>query len=176
MVGLCDFPTELQHLVVLNLHPSAAIALRQTNRWFHTHISLHKLDRTAVQEYLHHLELQPKRRHDYACFFCLSLKPHTAFTSTQLAIDTVNGSYNSKRFCLDCGLMNAKLKPFSKFTMGEDESWSKVFCGACSSVQPLFCPSCHCCSGCLARARTWTGRAALWQQPGGNNLCPMHFK
>lgn len=177
MVGFCDFPTELQHLIVLNLHPSAAVALRQTNRWFHTHISLHRLDRTAVQDYLHHLELLPKHQHDYACFSCLSLKPHTAFTTTQLTpMDNICSSYNSKRFCLDCGVKGAKFKAFSRLNIGEDELWSKVFCGACSSVQPLFCPRCHCCGGCLARMKTWTGRAALWQQSGGEKLCPTHSR
>ncbi len=168
MVGLCDLPTELQHHIVLNLHPSAAVALRQTNRWFNTHISLHRLDRTAVHEYLHHLEYLPKRLHDFACFSCLSLKPDTAFPSTQLSA--------KGRFCIDCGVKDAKFEPYTKFDIGWDGGCWKVFCGACSSVQPLFCTACCCCCGCLAKARTWTGMAALRQKPGYEKLCERHLR
>lgn len=177
-MGLCQLPTELQHHIVLNLHPSAAIALRQTNRWFHTHISLHRLDPVAVRNYLYQLELRPKRQDDYACFYCLCLKPRTVFTSAQLErrpkVDKY-GNVHSGRFCLDCGIGNRKLIPYSVLTMGGDESTPKVFCGACSSVQSYFCRTCHCCSGCLTRARTWTGRAVLWQQSGTQKICPQHF-
>jgi len=176
---LCTLPTEIQHLIVLNLHPSAAIALRQTNRWFHTHVSLHRLDRIAVQDYLHHLESQPKsqRHHQYSCFSCLCLKPHTAFTSIELDVSRGwNRSYYSHRFCLDCGVRDGKFKPFTVLYVGEDYSRPRVFCGACLCVQAYFCNSCHCCSGCLARAGTWTGRAALWQQTGRERLCQKHFR
>lgn len=181
-MGLCQLPTELQHLIVLNLHPSAAIALRQTNRWFHTHISLHRLDPLAVRNYLHYLEYNPKRPNEHACFVCLRLKPSTAFTSAQLQsqarIDRHGNVLNCVygRSCLDCAIKNRRVTPFSVLIMGGDDPRPKVFCGACSSVQSYFCSSCHCCSGCLTRARTWTGGAVLRQQSGTQKICERHFR
>lgn len=177
MLELCDLPTELQHQIVLNLHPAAAVALKQTNRWFHDHVSLHRLDRVAVQKYLHHLELRPRHRHDYACFYCLCLKPNTAFASTQVGRKHDElGRYNLHRHCLECGIREGKLKPFTSLTIGDDESKEVVFCGACSSVQAYFCGSCNCCSGCLAKTRTWIGRAALGHLAVGGRLCQQHFR
>jgi len=177
-VELCTLPVELQHHIVLNLDPSAAIALKQTNRWFHTHISLHRLDKTKVQQYLHRLELHPRNEHFYACFSCLCLKPQTAFTTVQIGtkISSRNGSYSSQRYCLECGIRNGKYKPGTSLKMAGPESEPKVLCGACMSVQAYFCRSCLCCSGCIASMRTWTGRAARWSRGGGQGFCGRHFR
>lgn len=173
---LCTLPTEIQHLIVLNLHPSAAIALKQTNRWFNTHVSIYRLDRAEVNKYLNWLENRRRNRNNYACFSCLRLKPQTAFTTTKPGSKSLkNGFYPFARFCLDCGIRDAKVKPFTLLKMAGDESKPKVFCGSCSSVQRSFCGLCCCCTGCLAKLRTWTGRAAQWHRNGGKVLCHSHF-
>ena len=108
--SLCELPTEIQHLIVLNLHPSAAIALKRTNRWFHTHISLHRLGRPEVFRFLTEHENLPKFSKNfhqgkrtsslgYACFTCLTIKPATNFTE-----DQITGHYGKyARFRRDAG-------------------------------------------------------------------------
>lgn len=170
----CTLPTEIQNLIALNLHPSAAIALRQTNRWFHTHISLHRLDSTEVQKYLHWLELKSRHIPNYACFSCLCLKPQSAFTVAQLcAEDGRFGDRFHKRFCVDCGVRDSKFGAFSVVRVA-GQPRLRVFCGACLSIQNYFCGRCHCCNGCIAKARTWTGSAALRNRSGGERICQSH--
>ena len=173
---LCTLPLELQHLIVLNLPPSAAVALRQTNRWFYTHVSLHRLNRLAVRTYLHFLELNPKKQHLYACFFCLCLKPKMAFTSSEIGGKPKEPRrYHYDRFCLDCGIRHGVYKVGTSRPMAGSQSAPKVLCGICMSVQSYYCNKCYCCSACIASTRTWTGRAARWSQAGGQALCLAHF-
>ena len=173
---LCTLPTEIQHVIVLNLHPSAAVALRQTNRWFNTHISLHRLDQIEVRKYLGQCELRPKNAASFACFSCLNLKPQTAFTMTQ--VHSANGKghpHTYKRYCLECGIRDGKYKPSALLRMAGYASTVKVLCGGCASVQTYYCSRCLCCSGCIAKMKTWTGRAR-WNQSGAMAVCPQHLR
>ena len=158
-IGLCSLPAELLELIIPKLDPSAAIALRQTSRWFNTYVSLHRLDRVEVRKYLHCLELQPQHKNDYACYSCLCLKHVTSFTDTQTGTAySWNGIYSTKRFCLDCGVKNGKFKPESLlYIAGEKYAGSTpaVLCGGCLSIQVYFCADCHRCIGCITKARTW---------------------
>ncbi|KAF6236128.1 hypothetical protein HO173_005757 [Letharia columbiana] len=143
-LNLYTLPTELQHHIVLNLHPSAAIALKQTNRYFHTHISLYRLDPLKVKQYLHQVELRPRHRENYACFSCLRVKPKIAFTVSQLgAKKSRNGAYSSGRFCIDCGVRDKRFKPGTVLDIAGDESHPKAFCRSCSTIQSYFCGKCQ---------------------------------
>ena len=176
VVELCTLPVEIQNLIVLSLHPSAAMALRQTNRWFHTHVSLHRLNKKVVQKYLHKLELQLGKENYYACFSCLCLKPQTAFTGVQVAKSPRYMTFTFNRFCLECGVRSGEYKPGHSLRMVAPESKPAVFCGFCMSVQTNFCSKCYCCIACITSMGVWTGRAKHWSQRGGDGLCPTHLK
>ena len=172
-LNLYTLPTELQHHIVLNLHPSAAIALKQTNRYFHAHISLYRLNPFKVKQYLHEVELRPRHCDNYACFTCLRVRPKTAFTVSQLGVKTRKfGAYYSGRFCLDCGVESKKFKPGTVLIIAGDESHPKVFCGSCSTVQSYFCGKCHWCAACIARTKALK---MSWGQSMSKGVCQTHL-
>ena len=171
---LYALPTELQHHIVLNLHPSAALTLKQTNRYFHTHIALYRLDPLEVKQYIHEVELRPRNRDNYACFKCLRVRSRTAFTINQLGAKTSkDGMYPNERFCLDCGVENKLLKPGTVLVIAGDESCPKVFCGSCSTVQSYFCRKCHWCAACIARTKHFK---TSWSRSVGLGLCQTHLQ
>lgn len=173
-LNLYTLPTELQHHIVLNLHPSAAIALKQTNRYFHTHIALYRLDPLKVKQYLHEVELRPRHRDDYACFTCLRVRSMTAFTITQLGAKTSkNGAYSGGRFCLDCGVENKRFKPGTVLIIAGDESHPRVLCDSCLTVQSYFCGKCHWCAACIARTKSFR---TSWSRSVGMGLCQTHLQ
>ena len=194
---LCGLPTELQHLIVLNLHPSAAITLSKTNRWFHAHISLHHLDKHEVSLFLSERECLPERctrqfsEHtanpmNYACYSCLCLKPAAHFTLAQ-----VNGDYDKgrdcktrgrlwdQRFCIDCGTEQKKFRRGQLLEMAGGAK-PKAFCAACRSVQDYFCPQCRWCVACIASLRTWTARVGRCRSTTGegrwSSPCQSHLR
>lgn len=166
---LCGLPTELQHLIVLNLHPSAAVALRQTNRWFHTHVSLHRLDKHDVSLFLCEREGKPKncKPHptkrfvdvmNYACYSCLCIKPAANFNIAHIDGEYMKGGRLwDQRFCFDCGLRQEKFDRGEMVRMAGGAK-TRLFYVACSSVQTSFCRECRWCLACIASLRTWTGR------------------
>ena len=169
--NLYTLPTELQHHIALNLHPSAAIALKQTNRYFHTHISLRRLDLVKVKQYLHEVELRPRHREDYACFTCLRVRSMAKFTVTQLGTKTSRNS--SGRFCLDCGIENKRFKPGTVLIIAGDESHPKVLCKSCLTVQSYFCGECHWCAACIAKTRAFK---TSWSRSVGMGPCQHHLQ
>ena len=163
--SLCELPTEIQHLIVLNLHPSAAIALKRTNRWFHTHISLHRLGRPEVFRFLTEHENLPKFSKNfhqgkrtsslgYACFTCLTIKPATNFTEDQITghygkyatFNETPARLNSiRRSCIDCSLMKKAFYPGQVLRMADGETLN-LFCPACQNLQAYFCDDCLFCT------------------------------
>ena len=191
---LCGLPTEIQHLIVLNLHPSAAIALRQTNRWFHQHICLHRLDQHEVSIFLSERERSPKFCHGpqpgqrggflgYACFSCLCIKPATCFTQSQVVghyakeRGSERGQFSDQRYCIDCGLQQKKFHPGQLLKMAGGAK-PKAFCSACSGVQAYFCPKCRLCMACIASLKSWTARMGRTSGSGSEvglwRPCPTH--
>ncbi len=81
--GLTNLAGELQDLIIINLHPSAAIALSQTNHHFHSCVSLHRLPFPVVFEYFQEKELLSIHSDDYACYTCLRLQPRSDFAWRQ---------------------------------------------------------------------------------------------
>ena len=182
-LGLCSLPAELQNLIIPLLHPSAAIALRQTCRWYHDYVSLHRLDHNLVRGYLHDLELLPCNGNNYACFVCLSLKPITSFTAQHVeGKNRRQRGYSTKRSFLECAVKLGQIKPgrllyIAKGKCGERtctrvcagckatepgtecvDSTPAVMCGGCLTIQTYFCGDCYWCMGCIMKARTWIGR------------------
>ena len=172
--NLYTLPTEIQHQIVLNLHPSAAIALKQTNQYFNACISLYRLDPFQVKRYLHEVELRSRHRDSYACFTCLRVRPMTAFTASQLGAKTrSNNAYAYERFCLDCGIENKRFKPGTILIIAGDQSHPRVFCGSCSTVQSYFCGRCHWCAACIARTKALKTSRSRSLAMG---LCQMHLQ
>ena len=169
---LATLPTEIQHHIVLNLHPSAAIALLQTNHWFHDHVSLYRLDQDLVHDYLRYLEHRDHNEDNRACYNCLTIKPRSGFTSGQLI--------SKKAFCLDCGVRTKMFEPYSLIHLAGGEE-PRLFCGSCCTVQRSFCRQCRLCNGCIVKMGTWTGRASQqrlkqpdWFSGRRGVLCPKH--
>ena len=65
---LTNLAGELQNLIVANLHPSAAIALSQTNHYFNSFVSLHTLPSSVVHDFLQKKERLYKHIDHFACF------------------------------------------------------------------------------------------------------------
>lgn len=104
--GLSNLAGELQNLIITNLHPSAAIALSQTNRHFHSCAHLHRLPSPTVFDYLQEKELLPIKLDDYACYTCLRFKPRPTFGTRQTrSILEKLGQSAHKRYCFECGSM-----------------------------------------------------------------------
>lgn len=80
---LSDVVGELQNLIIANLHPSAAIALSQTNHHFHACANLHQLPLSLVSQYFREKELLPAHRGEYACYTCMRLKHRSSFAPSQ---------------------------------------------------------------------------------------------
>lgn len=107
--ALCNLAGELQDLIITNLHPSAAIALSQTNWHFNSCVNLHRLPSSAVLKYLQEKELLPTHSNDYACSTCLRLKPRSTFTTSQTRVSRgKSGQHACKRICFDCSCRNDK--------------------------------------------------------------------
>lgn len=102
-MGLCELPGELQDQVIVNLHPSAAIALMQTNRHFHTSVSLHRLSIEVVEAFLDEKDLHIYNADDYFCYSCYRLKPKISFLSSQVeGKHGKNGTKAHERWCSKC--------------------------------------------------------------------------
>lgn len=181
--SLCDLPTEIQHLVVLNLHPAAAIALKRTNRWFHTHISLHRLDKCEVARFLLEHENLPKFSKNtqhvkrasfvgYACFHCLRIKPAINFTQSQVTghyakrTDPMHKTFADRRSCIECSLQKKEFLPDHVFKLADGETVN-IFCPACQNMQSYFCYDCYFCAACIAKSKWWTGKIWRYRKSGG---------
>ena len=165
-VGLCTLPAELQEQIALNLHPSAAVALRQTSRYYHATISLHKLSKKRVWRYLENRERQIGNEKYLACELCLCLKLDTVLIKKvyhQLArFDLGYNSHNSRRVCLECAVRTKMIipgnvvvmaKPRTKFDMVNPSSrlsgHRSIFCMACLTVKGEYCSFCRWCFDCV---------------------------
>lgn len=172
---LGNLPMELRDLVIVNLHPSAAIRLSQTNHWYHANVSLQDYDQDEVQTYLNDIEQRPNNVRLAACFSCLKLKPADQVCAQLKDADEIGRPLNS-RICLDCGLKSGYFKHGTSYRMGRPESGLKVLCGVCTNIHAGFCPRCDCCNHCVASMSSWSNeRAALWLRGGGQTLCVEHF-
>ena len=174
---LCLLPTELQDLIVFNLHPSAAIALKQTNHWFNTNISLHRLNKRRVREFIHERENKPQNEHLHACYLCFSLKPETAFTTQQFGTKFGRDLHGRcwGRYCLDCGFRNGHYRPGISEQLAGPPRKRGIHCGLCMSVRTYFCHKCLYCWECINHARTWIGTDARHSQPATGYLCLEHI-
>ena len=102
-MSLPHLPAELQNLIFTNLHPSAALALRQTNHHYYSTVSLHHLAPTIVREFLCDLDRRPRYQTEdglnyklFACYECLCMKPGIFFEYTEIV------RCSNDRQCLGC--------------------------------------------------------------------------
>lgn len=112
-MSLPHLPPELQGLIITNLHPSAAIALRQTNHHYHSTVSLHRLAPGIVRKFLEDLDGRVRSQVDgavycrsiwYACYKCLCMKPGTLFEYFE-----VSCGGRRDRQCLGCDLKQGRV-------------------------------------------------------------------
>ncbi len=164
--GLTNLAGELQDLIIINLHPSAAIALSQTNHHFHSCVSLHRLPFPVLLEYFQEKELLSTHSDDYACYTCLRLQPRSNFAWKQTRTPRgKTGKHAHKRVCLSCGIGTGKHTPGSMMKIGAD---LQVRCNSCKSLQKRFCRSCRWCDSCISKD------AALPSTTGTCNHCENH--
>lgn len=145
-MSLPHLPNELQDLIVTNLHPTAVIALSQTNRYYHSTVSLHRLPPDTVREFLNRLEwrlgnftMLGTSRERYACYKCLCLKPAMSFSDPEV-------KYHDRQ-CLECDLQDGRAKPgVIYFSCYHDPS---IICVEFLKAQGVFCRGCDACASCL---------------------------
>ena len=138
-------PSELQDLIVTNLHPTAVIALSQTNRYYHSTVSLHRLAPDAVRIFLQNrsrfISIFGSGPERYACYKCLCLKPAMSFSNPR------DGDYD--RQCLECDLQDGRAKPGGiHFSYAHKPS---TICVECLKARDLFCRGCDACASCLEK-------------------------
>ncbi len=143
-MSLPHLPAELQNLIIANLHPTAAIALSQTNHHYHSTVSLHLLDPDTVHKFLYDLQrlLAADGLYFYesnACYTCLCIKPRTNFKFI---------SYDDSRQCLDCQFKGGSVTAGSVYRCGLHYS---VICTECFELSSSFCEGCRTCARCLER-------------------------
>ena len=163
-VSLSNFPGELQDQIIINLHPSAAVALRQTNIHFHNAVSLSRLDTREVRLYLHERQTRPQNADKLACYTCLILKPKSEIMQHNSSyMHRQRGIYWHQR-CLDCAIENFAIVPGNIVETSQvraKSSWSRekmVFCLACLTLQGHFCGTCRWCFDCTQKQRACTYR------------------
>lgn len=112
-MSLRQLPSELQDLIITHLHPSAAIALRQTNHDYHTTVSLHRLAPEIVRDFLDYLDQRPRRQTDdglsckmFACYKCLCMKPGVQFEYLEIGC-----AGRHDRQCLRCDVKAGRAIP-----------------------------------------------------------------
>lgn len=154
-MSLPHLPTELQNLIITNLHPTAAIALSKTNYHYHSTVSLHQLVFDTVRRFLFDLENRPdgsvedeQCREKYACYKCLCMKPGSQFQYSEI-LDSCMKEYQGARHnrqCMECDVKDNRVMPGCTYLC-----WGKrmVVCIACLNAERCFCRGCRSCACCL---------------------------
>lgn len=158
-LGLSALPGELQDHIIPYLHPSSAVALRQTNHHFNITASLERLEVKEVRNYLQDCVRRPHNSQNLACYFCLRLRPKTVFAQSP-GRSTYRGFHSDRRHrCLDCAVREDALMPGNCIIMANNRD-RMLFCIACLTLQGRFCKICRWCSGCAGKRRMtsyWRG-------------------
>ena len=122
-MSLPHLPSELQDLIITHLHPSAAIALRQTSRHYHTTVSLHRLAPDIVHSFLGDLDHRPPIQFEdgvkcklFACYTCLCIKP-----GIQFEVLEIECAERHDRQCLGCDFKEARTISGGTYTPRCDE-------------------------------------------------------
>ena len=110
-MSIPHLPPELQNLIITNLHPLAAIALRQTNHHYHSTVSLRRLAPGIVRKFLDDLDRRPRSQFEdalnskwLACYTCLCMKPGIQFEYFKAVI----GEWHDRQ-CLGCDLKEGRV-------------------------------------------------------------------
>ena len=94
-MSLPHLPVELRDLIITGLHPTAALALSKTNHFYHSVVSLDRLDPAIVRRFLYDLERRPSNLNEIyyhrklACYKCLWLRPVPQFSNLQGIIASI---------------------------------------------------------------------------------------
>ena len=159
-------PNELQDLIIENLHPTAAIALSQTNHYYHSVISLKRLNPDVVRQFLRDLEQLRRNRispfKKLACYRCLCLKRYWHFTLAQCPYSTINEHPEKwqKRQCVNCDVADGDLKPGDIYT--HDDGSNFLACSECLNPRKRFCAQCRCCARCLEKRAILCCEGCSW--------------
>ena len=158
-LGLSALPGELQEQIILNLHPSAAIALRQTNHYFQTIVSLHRFEVDQVWAFLKEKQEQPHNAKHLACYFCLCLKPRSlCLNSRYIALPQCYvAPPPDSQSCLDCAVKTGRVLPGNINDLANQKD-KLLFCIACLNLQSHFCEKCRWCIQCAERRMVNTYR------------------
>ena len=150
-MSLPDLPVELQDLIITGLHPTAALALSKTNHFYHSVVSLDRLDPDIVSRFLYELENRPSNLNKdfyhkkFACYKCLSLKPVLQFAS--LGSDSFDGRNARYRQCVQCDVRDGSVMPGDPYRTYLLNDY--IVCIECLDSRVLFCAKCRSCARCL---------------------------
>lgn len=181
-MNLCDLPGEVQDHIILGLHPSAAIALGQTNLHFHTTASLTRLNCFAVDCFLEEKKIQIRDTAGYLCRSCLTFKPDRAYARNQIIGARIKtGKEAHKRKCLHCLIANGEILPGFVVNMADRSLGTRVYCFGCLLLQDRFCTKCNWCYECAVKRKVKTYRKG-WEATNGSsdgmgyviNCCSKH--
>jgi len=164
-LGLSALPGELQEQIILNLHPSAAVALRQTNHHFQTIISLRRYNIDDVRAFLRDRARQPRNARYLPCYSCLWLKLRSNFIMGPCNLPRGQVSfYDPHRHiwthgesCFECAVATGRFLPGNVSTL-PNETDKVLFCIACLTLQNHFCEKCRWCTKCASSGTVNTYR------------------
>ena len=145
-MNISSLPGEIQNMIIRHLHPSAAVALGHTNRYFHSISSLHILPISIVEAFLEERIPYMLRMDNYLCASCFHSKPPERFLESQITEKrSKEGSERNLRRCLDC--MKEQISPGSIVELGK-MGQKHVLCMACVNFRSPYCVQCRWCSVC----------------------------
>lgn len=170
-MSLPDLSNELQDLIIINLHLTAAIALSKTSHHYHSTIFLYRLVPETVWVFLYNREQSlrtpfgdgPTRELLFACFKCLCMKPDWQFSHSQVldsySMECCEECYD--RQCVECDLRDGLVKPGDILHSG---GWfvDCIVCTECSKTQRRFCRGCRTCASCLEKKGAEPRAACHW--------------
>ena len=160
-MSLPHLPTELQDLIVTDLHPTAAIAFSRTNHHYRSTISLHRRVPDTVRRFLFDLERLEVRSEGvlngprFACYKWLCMKPGTQleyFEVVRSCSVEYRGDWHDRQ-CLECDLKDGLLES-GRIVLcwcGPSTRVPGIVCNDCFKAQGRFCGGCRSCAGCLEK-------------------------
>ena len=164
-----SLPPELHHMIILELTPSAAIALGGTNRYFRSLNCLSRLDPLDVKRYFRIINLRMVDHSSFLCTSCCCVKPPDEFSTKRLIGEwSKRGLKSWSRQCLECMFdtiepgdevfLGLREKPRSG--RGRNKQWRErlaqkkmVMCIDCMELKDGWCDECRWCWGCFQSRR-----------------------
>ena len=149
--SLAILPTEIRDMIVSQVDPRTAYALRQTCRHFYHSLTIASLPKRAVMRWYRGFEMEPQNSELHACFCCFRLKPPRAFMWAQIHNHMLEkgASHAHRRLCMDCCVTHGIILYRDVVKEATPESSLLVLCYGCKKFCADFCWICRLCRPCV---------------------------